>query len=68
MFALLPFVCHSHGCENATYLHSIMTEEKPCISAHAHLEACGAAPHGRLPDQQCKGTALITAIAKAKDV
>lgn len=45
-----------------------MTEEKSRIGAHAHLEAGGAAPDGRLPDQQREGAALVAAVARAEDV
>lgn len=51
-----------------TYLHAVVTEEKARIGAHAHLEAGGAAPDGRLPDQQREGAALVAAVAGAEDV
>lgn len=51
-----------------THLHAIVTEEKSCIRAHAHLEAGGAAPHGRLPNEQREGTILVAAVAGAEDV
>lgn len=45
-----------------------MAEEEPCVSAHAHLEAGGATPDWRLPDQQGERAALIAPIARAEDV
>lgn len=45
-----------------------MAEEKPCVCAHAHLEAGGAAPNRRLPDQQGERATLVAAIAGAEDV
>lgn len=51
-----------------TYLHPIVAEEKPCIGARAHLEAGGAAPNGRLPDQQGEGAALVAPVTRAEDI
>lgn len=46
-----------------THLHAVVTEEQPRVGAHAHLEAGGAAPDGRLPDQQREGATLVAAVA-----
>lgn len=45
-----------------------MAEEKSCVRAHAHLEAGGATPHWRFPNQQGERAALIAPIARAEDV
>lgn len=64
---------HSDRCgktkqKKITHLHAVVTEEQPRVGAHAHLEAGGAAPDGRLPDQQREGATLVAAVAGAKDV
>lgn len=53
---------------SVSHLNSIMAEEEPCVSAHAHLEAGGATPDWRLPDQQGERATLIAPIARAEDV
>lgn len=45
-----------------------MAEEKPGVGTHAHLETGGAAPNGRLPDQQGEGAALVAPVTRAEDI
>ncbi|TNN54282.1 hypothetical protein EYF80_035510 [Liparis tanakae] len=49
------------GAEEVTItrLDSVVAEEQASVGAHPHLEAGGAAPHRRLPDQEGEGAALI---------
>lgn len=45
-----------------------MTEEQSCVSTHAHLQASGATPNWRFPDQQCERAILVALIAGTEDV
>lgn len=45
-----------------------MTEEQPGVSTHAHLQAGGATPNWRFPDQQRERATLVALIAGAEHV
>lgn len=51
-----------------THLHSVVAEEEARVGAHAHLQAGGASPNRRFPNQQIEGTTFIAVIARAEDI
>jgi len=60
--------CFFHAAVTVTHLYSVVAEEQASVGAHSHLEAGGAAPNRRLPNQEGEGATLIAPVARAEHV